>query len=299
MLDDHLMRLPWWARRLDELRAHFTNKGLGGLFDHHRITNQLGELLANGTLQSVTLASFLDHQTSTGAPPLPRGLHPIQMTDGWIGYHTDPRLFWLRVWKRVLGINLDIPPVCKFTQRQWEKIREYKLMLVYLPKISEDVYPDSFKKVDWNWFGALSLERLPLKGGWVLVEIIEVEHPIYYSGSDPLGASLGRTTTRTGLSWNELERNFPHIAESCDFKCPVRFLSLEERNLIGNVFVWLNDQYNMQLPNLGGNLHEWCQNSINDGHQRPLAGCSGLGAVEMRRADLTNQPISFRLLFDL
>ena len=299
MSSDRLERLPWWARRLDEVSKYFTRTGFAGLLSHHRLMNRIGECLEQGQLQSVTLASFLEHQTSAGVPPIPKGMHPIQMTDGWIGYHKDPRQFWLRVWKRVLGINLDIPPVRKFNQRQWEKIREYKLMLVYLPKISEDVYPDSFTKVDWNWFGGMSLERLPFKGGWVLVEIIEVEHPVDYCGADPLGASLGRTTTRTGLCWNELESNFAHIAESCDFKCPVRFLSLEERNLIGNVFLWLNDDYNMQLPNFGGNLHEWCQNSINEGHIRPIAGCSGLDAVEMRRSDLTNHPISFRLLFDL
>ncbi len=65
MSDRTIEKLPWWAKRLDEMSGHFSRQGLGGLIDHHEVTNALGEALAIGAVTPEELFGWVQDKVAS------------------------------------------------------------------------------------------------------------------------------------------------------------------------------------------------------------------------------------------
>jgi hypothetical protein len=191
---------------------------------------------------------------------------PDTVLDSWVAYNRDPRAFWEQVWEQVLMRKIDVPPVRRFKRKTSDAIRRYKFMFVFLPMITENDYPSDFVKPTWErYIHTSQLERRPLPGRWALFEIIAKpnwdDNGGY--GKDPLGQDLG-LTTRFNISWEHLTVTLlPQVAELLGLKRrAVRQSTIEEWNLIGNLFNWLRQNRGLNLPDLGStNSCEWCLNN--------------------------------------
>lgn len=185
--------------------------------------------------------------------------------------------FWQGVWNE-LGIKAEVPPVPKLTVRQVKSLEKFGFLLVYVPAITEEQYPDGFIKP--RWFAGV--ERLPLIGKWIAVETIAKPHyddPKGY-GEDPLMVTV-KCAKRFGVSHDDLIGGLlAKIAKATGFpKKGTRLPSAEEWNLIGNLFRWLCEHRQMNLPDLGSSRSwEWCANVYGPEH-RLLAGHSDLGGL--------------------
>ena len=301
MSDRTLEGLPWWAKRLDELSGHFSRQGLGGLLDHHRVTNALGEAIAIGGVTPEELLVWIQAQVASRMSVGPSPDSALQ--DPWAAYNADPRAFWEQVWEEILGRKIEIPPVPKLKGKTKKAIERYKLMLVFLPKITEDDYPGSFIKPAWGrYIGEASIERRPLPGRWVLAEMIDKPNWDDQSGykDDLLGQDLG-LTTRFKISWDHLTASLlPKAAKLLGLAKPsVRQPTLEERNLTANLFNWLREHRGLDLPDLDStNSWEWClnvyasSNRLFTGHRDR----GGLSSVNGFWSGDENDHITFRVL---
>lgn len=273
--------LPWWAKRLDEMSGRFSRSGLGGLLDYHGATNTLGELLTQGIVTPEAVQAWLGEQVGKHQPATGSTAHPSATAD----LLTDPRAFWAQVWEEVLGRKLDIPPVLKISGKTKAAIVAYHLMPVYLPVITEEDYPTDFIKPQWGQHLTVSdIQRRPLPGRWVIVEMIVKpnwdDENGYGNGIDPLAQALG-LTSRFSISWDTLhETHHPATANILGLsKKAVRLPTAEEWNLIGNLFLWLNANRNMNLPDLGAtNSWEWAENTFGD-DARLFVGYRGHGGL--------------------
>lgn len=295
--------LPWWAKRLDELSGHFSAQGLGGLLDHHAVTNALGEALALGGVTPEELHAWVTGQVvkrmSQGPSP-----ETIFVQDSWAAYHSDPRAFWEQCWETLLGRKIEIPAIPKLKGKTKKAIERYKLMLVFLPEITEDDYPQDFVRLEWNRFSDRSkIEYRPLPGRWVLVETIAKPSWLDVMGyqHDNLGTDLN-LTTRFKIARDSLTATILPRAAKLFGLAPlaVRLPTAEEWNLVGNVFLWLNNHRNMNLPDLGStNSYELCLNNYGPkgGIMIGLIGSGGgLGGIAFVWPNMPSDVAGFRVL---
>lgn len=294
-----LSPLPAWLEKVLEHRLNFTPVGLNGLLDHHGVTNSLGELLAQGIVTPGAFKAWLDDQKSQQVPPPAT----TNLLDPWAAYHSDPRAFWEQCLETILGRKLEISAIPKMRGKTKKAIEKYKLMLVFLPVITEEDYPKSFVKPIWGlYINASQIERKPLPGRWVLAETIrkpDWDDPNGY-GEDPLGKDLG-LTTRFKISWGHITMTImPAVGKLYGLsRRATRHSTAEEWNLIGNLFVWLNANRNMDLPDLGStNSWEWCLNACGSG-RRFIVGhrvTGGLSDMDRFWSSNPHDGVGFRLL---
>ncbi len=218
--------------------------------------------------------------------------------------HVGMRGFWQEVWDELLGEGrITVPKFPCLSSQQKASLHQYGLMPIYIPAITEEDYPSSFVKPDWGRnIEAPRLDRLPLEGRWVAVETIRKPHFDEEGGyhEDVLMLSMGHMT-RFNMSWNELveERGFcAKIVNRTGFR-GISLLSLEEWNLVANLFNWLREYGFLNLPDLGGtNSYEWCQNGC--GAERCLktgrAWDGGLGYVGSEWRTQRGGGVGFRVL---
>lgn len=294
-----LTPIPSWLESVLEHRVHFTTGGLGGLLDHYRVTNALGEALAQKIVTPDTLQIWLTEQvgkytTTTLA---------VSTTDGWTALQVDPRAFWEACWEEILGRKIEVPPPPKLKERTKKAIERYRLLLMFLPIISENDYPDNFVKPVWGRYLDVSkIARKPLPGRWVLIETITKpnwDDPRGY-GEDPLGQDL-QLMTRFRISWEHLTAILmPQAAKLFGLvRNAVREPTAEEWNLIANLFLWLKANRGIDLPDLGSTKSwEWCLNKFGSGI-RLIVGSrddGGLSDVGGDWSDRRNGSIAFRVL---
>ena len=201
----------------------------------------------------------------------------------------EAQAFWEKVWEEILGRKVEIPPLSKLSGKTAEAVKKYGFRVMYLPTITEEDYPTDFVKPVWGKYLDESLiERKPLipplasggiTGQWVAVETIAKPHwddPAGY-GNDLLGKTLG-FDSRFRKSWDELKSYLPKAGKLISAK-EVRFLTVEEWNLVGNLFLWLNRHRGALLPDLGSTRSwEWCENAFGS-ESRLLVGLVGRGGL--------------------
>ncbi len=208
--------------------------------------------------------------------------------------------FWQGVWDE-LGIKVEVPPVPKLTDKQVKSLEKFGFLLVYVPAITEEQYPTSFVKP--RWFNGA--ERMPLVGKWVAVETIAKPHWDDLKGyvDDRLMAAI-KCEKRFNVRQDDLTGGLlAKIAKSTGFpKRGTRIPSAEEWNLIGNLFNWLRNHRQMDLPDLGSTRSwEWCSNACGS-EFRLIAGSSdggGLADVGSDWRDGRSGCLAFRVLADL
>lgn len=226
----------------------------------------------SGNVMDVDLDAFLKNPSlwrKSATSPVPFTLETAQA-------------FWQGVWDE-LGVSVTVPSVPKLTAKQMKSIEKFGFLLVFIPAITEEWYPEGFVKPSWKRYLTISsIERLPLMGRWVAVETIAKPHyddPKGYS-DDRLMAAVQREK-RFNVSHDDLTGGLiAKIAKVTGFpKLGTRLPMAEERNLIGNLFNWLREHRQMSLPDLGSTRSwEWCANACgSDG--RLVAGDSGSGGL--------------------
>lgn len=223
----------------------------------------------NATDATSKEAAPLDHTHTSDVPDL-----------------SSAQFFWQDVWDKVLGpYTVAVPPVPLLTTTQITPLKTYGFMPMYVPAITVHQYPACFAKPDWGgkFFPAERIERRPLREGWIAIETIDTVPKPYWDDpsrypNDRLMEALKRRhryhTKNEDFAGGLLE----NIAEIMGFpKGWMRLPSVEERNLVRNVFDWLRDHRSMStLPNLDPNRSwEWVENTYGPGGIR-LAGVDGM-----------------------
>lgn len=215
------------------------------------------------------------------------------------------RAFWQGVYDE-LGIEVMVPLAPELTDKQVKSIATFGFLPLYLPAIGEERYPACFVKPNWGQYLTIaSIERLPLVGKWVAVETIakpNYDDPKGYA-DDLLMVAVKRfkrfKTSHVALTNWLLAK----IATTIGFsKKRTRLPTAEERNFIGNLFNWLRERRQMNLPDLGSaRSWEWCANAYGPGY-RLIAGhydYGGLADVYHDWHGFRYVRIAFRVLVDL
>ncbi len=215
----------------------------------------------------------------------------------------DAQAFWQGVYDE-LGIKVTVPAVPKLTQRQVKSLGRFNFLLVYIPTITEEQYPEFFVKPAWGECIEVSqIERKPLEDQWVAIETIAKpdgdEDEISYSDDWLMGAL--QYATRFGKSYDELTGSLlAEIAKVTGFpKKGTRLPTVEEWNFIANLFNWLSEHRSIPLPDFGStDSWEWCANAfepdssliVGDSRDGGLAYVSSFGHVD------SDEGLGFRVL---
>jgi hypothetical protein len=215
--------------------------------------------------------------------------------------------FWQSIYDELLGAGkVTVPSVPTLTEKQVKSLDKFGFMLVYVPALKEDQYPEGFVKPAWSqYLNVASITRKPLKGKWIAVETIAKPHYDDRAGypNDRLMAAVGKTT-RFNTSWDDLTNGLlAEIAKVTGFpKKGTHLPTAEEWNLIANLFNWLREHRSMNLPDLGSTRSwEWCENAYVAG-RRLVVGSSddgGLAVVYDDWHDGRFGDFAFRVLADL
>ncbi|MFC1788136.1 hypothetical protein ACFLZY_02870 [Patescibacteria group bacterium] len=275
-----LDKLPGWVKRLDELSSRMSTGGLHGLLDHHKLTNRLGELLTSGEIKSKELSAWLESCQET-----PKVVSR-QDISAWRDLQNDPQAFWQEVWNEILDREVEVPSLSKLKKKTIFELDGHSFMLMFIPELTEDDYPAGFIKPNWGRYLDISdVKRLALPGRWVAVETIFKpnwdDKRGYGHGRDTVAEALG-LESRFYVSWDSLKAtHLPALAKVLSLrKAALRLTSAEEWNLVGNLFLWLQEHREMKdLFDLGStNSWEWCENTSGAG-ARLVVGCSGRGGL--------------------
>lgn len=227
---------------------------------------------------------------------------------------TGAQNFWAVAWQEILGERvmkdrkIVIPPLPTMKAKTQTAMTGGLgwWIPIYLPKeLTEKDYPADFVKPKWiKELKESHIKRRPLPGRWVMVETIQKprwDDPKGYSnGNDPLIKSAG-LATRFKVSWDSIKNtHLPKAAKILGLsKKAVRLCTAEEWNLIGNLFLWLNTNRNMTLPDLGSTTSwEWCENDYGGGG-RLIVGYreqGGLANVYCDRHGHRSGDVGFRVL---
>lgn len=221
----------------------------------------------------------------------------------------DAQTFWQMVWDELaleIGCRLIVPPVPRLTDRQCKSIIQHRLLPVYIPALSEERYPSCFLKPDWGkLIDASQIERKPLEGIWIAIEAIKKpDHDVSESYPDDSLMAAIKCSGRYSRSYEDLSKwMFDKVAKTTGFpRKRVRLPSLEEWNLVGNLFNWLRERRSMDLPDLGTTRsREWCENTYKS-EQRLFSGHSlrgGFAEVDALGHGFRDRSIAFRVLFEL
>jgi hypothetical protein len=195
----------------------------------------------------------------------------------------NAQAFWQSVYDE-LGIKVAVPPVPKLTEKQVKSIGKFNFLLVYIPAIAEDKYPENFVKPAWGkYLNTSSVERKPLKGQWIAIETIAKPNWDDKDGypDDRLVAMVKYPSLRFNTSYEDLAGGIlSDIAKVTGFpKKGTRLPTAEEWNFVGNLFNWLSEHRDMPLPDLGyTNAFEWCENACESGYLL-VVGCSSYGGL--------------------
>ncbi len=211
---------------------------------------------------------------------------------------------WMRDVYRELGLEVEVPPVPKLTERQTKSLSRFGFRLFFVPAIGEDKYPASFVKPAWGKHLDVSqIERRPLPGKWVVVETIpkpDWSDPKGY-GEDRLGASL-KLERRFGVSWDDLHQGgiLEKVAKVTGFpRKSVRLPTAEEWNFLANLWRAILSLRGEILPDLGStDSWEWCLNAYGS-DDRLFAGYreyGGLSDVDRDWHDYRLDGLGFRVL---
>ena len=302
-----MLEVPGWLRNVLEHAGHFSEAGMAGIMRYPRAFNVLGEAVAQGAVSPEALEQFLLDASRSKQPSVAIG------EQEWL---SNPQTFWSTAWHEILrgtdpvvrecGVLVPSFPTLKAKTRAAIAGGLGTWIPIYLPKdLTEADYPADFIKPQWGQHLTVSdIQRRPLPGRWVLVETAQkpdyVDSQGYGNGDDPLAKELG-LASRFHILWDTLhETHHPAIAKLLGLsKKAVRSPTAEEWNLIGNLFLWLNANRNMTLPDLGStNSWEWTENTYGVG-SRLVAGYrayGGLADVRCRWRDDAYGRIGFRVL---
>ncbi len=299
---------PGWVTRINELSPRMTEAGLHGLLDHVDVLEPLGEVLSRKLVSREELQTVVDRLLEKARSRDPsRPIHRNVISD--IGTEA----FWEYVWEKILGCKIEIPRIPKIKAKTLTAIKKYGLKLVYLPAITESEYPREFIKPEWGeGCSNDTTQRIPLTGRWVLVETIlqpdvDVESRLQIS-SDQLFLDHSGDVCRMECTWDVVMGDFvQEVARTFGLsRRAVRLPSVEELNLIGNLFRWLNANCHQSLPDLHANpKRELCLNKFWRDFYLTLCGDSlsadsspmhGLACVESVRYATPSSKVSFRLV---
>lgn len=190
--------------------------------------------------------------------------------------------FWQGVYDE-LGIKVAVPVRPFLTDTQWMSLDKFDFLLVYIPAITEEQYPECFVKPDWDKrLDASVIERKLLVGRWVAVETVaKLDWDVGGVYPDDRLMAAVKRLVRFKTSHDDLTGGLlVEIAKATGFpKKGTRLPTAEEWNLIGNLFNWLREHRDMALPDLGStNSWEWCENACGSG-SRLIVGDSGDGGL--------------------
>lgn len=214
----------------------------------------------------------------------------------------EAQAFWQDVYDE-LGIKAIVPYMPALTEKQVKSLDKFGFLLVYIPSISEEDYPESFIKPAWGKYLSISgIERKPLEELWVAVETIakpDNDDPAGYP-DDRLMAAVKRDK-RLHTSHDDLKRGLlKEIAEATGFpKKGTRLCTAEEWNVVANLFNYLRGHRNMPLPDLGSTRSsELCENACGSDYCLKVGNrnCGGLADVDKVMRDSLLCSIGFRVL---
>ncbi len=302
--------LPKWVTRINELVPNMTEAGLHGLLDHAVVLMPLGEMLARQQISRDELRTVVDRLIEqVRSKDTLRSVRKNVAID-----NSRTGVFWEIVWEQILGRKIEVPPIPELKAKSRTAIEKYKFQLVYLPAISEMEYPEGFIKPRWGTdFQAEMDEHLPLTGRWMFVETIEQEQDSRVA-TDPLFRDHSDHIKRQYYSSESLNNEFiPGVARMFGLpKKAIRLPSVEELNLIGNVFRWLNKNGSMSLPELRQSpMRELCLNKCRGVYRLTLGGCGhyegpeetvvegGIARLGVIGYSIPSPEISFRLVIAL
>lgn len=266
-----------------------------------RKLTQLIERHESGQVLDSDLDAFLENPTLWRKPQV--AASGTEASSSAIITPESAQLFWQFVWDEVLGADkVPVPLMPKLTSKQVKSLERFGFMLMYLPAITEEQYPDGFVKPDWKPYLTVSdIERKPLTGTWVAVETImkpDRNDPRGYP-KDRLMAAVKHPkrfgTSRDDLTGGLLEK----IAKATGFpKKGTRLPTAEEWNLVGNLFNWLTAHRSLNLPDLGSTRSwEWCDSACGSSYRFLIGmGYGGLADVHSYWLDGRLASIAFRVL---
>ncbi len=272
---------------------HVSNKVNPELLSH------FFKMIADGAIMESDLTEFCDN------PRLWRKQVPADDSAVVTVTPNTAQPFWQGVWDELLGAGrVAVPPVPKLTKKQVKSLDRFGFMLMYLPALDEDQYPEGFAKPNWSrYLEAAKIERKPLDGMWVAVETIrkpDFDDPTGYP-DDRLMAAV-KKQSRFNTSWDDLHEGglLQKIAKAAGFpQKGTRLPTAEEWNLVGNLMNWLREHRSLPLPDLGSTRSwEWCENTC-ESRNRLYVGYSergGLAYVGAGWLDHSYDNLGFRVL---
>lgn len=181
--------------------------------------------------------------------------------------------FWREVWREILGRAVDVPPPPRLSEHFAGLLHKYQLLLVFIPLgLTEADFPAEFVKTNWDKVleRCPVVDRMPLRGGWALVETIPKPDwltPEYKRGKYPDDVMVDEwgIDTRFELGWR-IACSLVSDGVSKKLELPAGsalLTSVEEWNAVANLFNWLREHRAMNLPDLGSTIaSEWCRNSV-------------------------------------
>ncbi len=268
----------------------FTPAGLSGLLHYAKLTNQLGERLARGEIDPTDLKTILDSTSDLEASSVP--------------WDVDPQAFMQGVWDNVLGAGkVTVPAVPKLRGKTRTAMLRFNMKLFYLPAIAVEEYPAGFVKTDFTSadFKVELCQRFPLPGRWVAVEMIKLRGRMR-GEVDSVLFEVEKVNTIWGREggWDHLQSwgLFVKVANALGLPGKaLRVPTLEEWNLLGNLFCWINrDRAEDDVLEFGNDL-EWVQNSYGDDRHVVVSGKpDNLGLVAQRKSNGHGKGPSFRFL---
>jgi len=204
-------------------------------------------------------------------------------------YREGMTAFYRKLWKDLLGTDIEVPPLPKISAEQHEAFDRLQMLPVYFPEIAETEYPSGFTKP--RWYPGDS--RIPLTGEWVMMD----SHDLFFDGAgmDPVANAIG-LTTRFGWSWDQLrqpEGIHERIAAVLHLKSDqIRLPTVEEANLYRNLAIAMAEKRSEPLLRpKGSDRYEWTENASGDAQERlrmyDVKGDDGL--FSLQRNDTGNQ----------
>ena len=269
-----------------------------------RKITQLIERAESGQIMECDLDAFLEHPQLWRKPlfadPLSRSVVTLR----------NAQVFWQTVYDDLLGAGtVTVPPLPMITEKQMKSIDRFNFLLMYIPPLIEDQYPEGFVKPAWrkHLVGSTFTPML-LKSTWVAVETIMKPHKDDPKGypDDRLMAALKRPSRRNTSSDEIVNGLLTEISRATGFpRKGTRLPSLAEWNFIGNLMQWLYDHREMDLPRLGSTRSwEWCQDAPSDDFRLVIGssehgGLAAVGSGWREGPHGQRDDNGFRLLVDL
>jgi hypothetical protein len=278
------LELPGWVKRVNEMGPHLNTEAFHALLDHHEVTMPLGLALARGLVSSQDVEALLKSKIKPDVLKKPQ----VSLWGGVCGGY-DPALFWKSFWQKFLSRSVDVPPLPKLKAKTVRAIDEYRFLLMYLPAWQQaERFPAFYTPPAWEALPSRELravEYFARPGAWLLVETNETFQWSPQRDHDTLEARhryLAGTAMEKRLNshWHDvMDCIAPECAKRLGLPKPaVRLPYVEELNLIGHAFAWLNRDQQFAFVSRLPTMHtrssrQWCMNACHD-RQRLVLGQS-------------------------